>query len=228
MRPAADLGGKIIVKRCIIIANGDISDYNWHKSQLRETDFIVCADGGTRHAVLMGIVPNVVLGDFDSLSSEVKCALSETKCQFYEYPEEKDMTDTELALKYCLERNPEEVILLGALGTRFDHSLASVLLLSGVSSHIGVKVVNEQNEIMILKEKLYLHGSPGDIVSIIPLSKDLNGVSTRGLKYMLRNETLCLGTSRSVSNEMVGAEALIEIKEGVALVIRAWEKSRKT
>lgn len=216
-----------MVKRCIIIANGDINDYPWHKSQLRETDFIVCADGGTRHAVLMGIVPNVVLGDFDSLSPEVKCVLSDTSCQFYEYPEEKDMTDTELALKYCLEKNPEEIILMGSLGTRYDHSLANILLLAEGSTHIGIKVINEQNEIMILKEKLYLQGSHGDIVSIIPLSKELIGVSTRGLKYILRQETLRLGTSRGISNEMVGSEAIVEIKEGIALVIRSWEKSRK-
>jgi len=216
-----------MTKRFIIIANGDINDYSWHKSQVQETDFIVCADGGTRHAVSMGIVPDVVLGDFDSLSSEVKSVLSDTRCQFYEHPEEKDMTDTELALKYCLKKNPEEIILMGSLGTRFDHSLANIFLLFDVSAHIRIKVINEQNEIMILKEKLYLQGSPGDIVSIIPLSKELIGVSTRGLKFMLRNETLLLGTSRGVSNEMAGSEAMVEIKEGLALVIRAWEKSRK-
>ncbi|MEL7564497.1 MAG: thiamine diphosphokinase [Dehalobacterium sp.] len=215
-----------MTKRCIIIANGDINDYSWHKSQVQETDFIVCADGGTRHAVSMGIVPNVVLGDFDSLSPEVKRVLADTRCEFYEHPEEKDMTDTELALRYSLKKNPEEIILMGSLGTRFDHSLANIFLLSDVSAHIRIKVINEQNEIMVLKEKLYLQGSPGDIVSIIPLSKELTGVSTRGLKFMLRNETLLLGTSRGVSNEMAGSEAMVEIKEGVALVIRAWDKSR--
>lgn len=215
-----------MTNRCIIIANGDINNYTWHKSQLQESDFILCVDGGTRHAVSMGIVPNVVLGDFDSLSSDIKLAISETSCQFVRYPEEKDMTDTELALKYCLEKNPEEIIFMGSLGTRYDHSLANILLLSKVPSETRVKVMNEQNEIMMLKEKLYLHGSPGDIVSIIPLSKELKGVSTRGLKYMLRNDTLCRGTSRGISNEMAGPNAIIEIKEGVALVIRAWEKPK--
>lgn len=217
-----------MTKRCIIIANGDINDYEWHKSQIEEADFIVCADGGTRHAVSMGIMPNVVLGDFDSISSEVRSLLSETQCQFYEHPEEKDMTDTELALKYCLEMEPAEIIFMGSLGTRFDHSLANIFLLTDVSSQIRIKIINEQNEIMLLKEKLYLQGSPGDIVSIIPLSKELIGVSTRGLKYILRQETLLLGTSRGVSNEMAGTEAMVEIKEGLALVIRAWEKPRKS
>lgn len=215
-----------MTKRCIIIANGDINNYTWHKSQLQDADFILCADGGTRHAVSMGIVPNVVLGDFDSLSSDIKSALSNTSCQFVRYPEEKDMTDTELALKYCLGMNPEEIIFMGSLGTRYDHSLANILLLSEVPPQIRVKIINEQNEIMLLKEKLYLHGIPGDIVSIVPLSREIIGVSTRGLKYMLRNDTLCRGTSRGVSNEMVGAEAMIEIMEGVALVIRAWENPK--
>jgi thiamine pyrophosphokinase len=210
-------------KRCIIIANGDINDYKQHSSMIEETDFIVCADGGIRHALGMGIIPHVVMGDFDSLLPEVKSALSETRCQFYEYPEEKDMTDTELALSYCLEKDPEEIIFMGVLGTRYDHSLANILLLAEIPSGIRVKIINEQNEIMLLKEKLYLQGEPGDIVSIIPISRELTGVTTGGLKYMLRNETLYLGSSRSISNEMVGYEATIEIKEGLALVIRAWD-----
>lgn len=212
--------------RCVIIANGDIRDYEWHKSLIKEDDFIVCADGGTRHAVAMEIIPDIVLGDFDSLSQEVKSLLLETGCQFTEFPEEKDMTDTELALKCCLGKNPAEIVLLGSLGSRYDHGLANIFLLAQVPSHTLVKVVNEQNEIMILKDKVYFHGSPGDIVSIIPFSPELIGVSTRGLKYILRNETLRLGTSRSISNEMVGEEAMVEIKEGLALVIRAWDRPR--
>ncbi|MGI6686124.1 MAG: thiamine diphosphokinase [Bacillota bacterium] len=209
--------------RCIIIANGSILNYPRHKEEIRENDFILCADGGTRHALAMGIVPHVVLGDFDSLLPEVKSVLAETRCQFYDYPAEKDMTDTELALKYCLEKNPEEIVFIGALGTRYDHSLANILMLTGVSSKIRVKIINEYNEIMLLKEKISLRGQPGDIVSVIPLTKELIGVSTRGLKYMLRNETLYLGSSRGISNEMVGTEASVEIKEGLALVIRVWE-----
>ncbi|ATW24685.1 thiamine diphosphokinase [Candidatus Formimonas warabiya] len=215
-----------MTSRCIIIANGDMNDYHWHKSLLQENDFIICADGGTRHALAMGIIPQVVLGDFDSLSPEAKCALSDTGCHFEEHPEEKDMTDTELALKCCLARNPDEILLLGVLGTRYDHSMANLFLLARIPGHIQAKAVNEQNEIMLLREEVKFSGSPGDLVSLIPLSAEVKGIFTKGLKYMLRNATLDQGSSRGVSNEMVEAEASIRIKDGMALVIRAWDQPR--
>ena len=210
-------------RRCIIIANGEIRDYARHKREILETDYIVCADGGTRHALAMGVVPHVVLGDFDSLPLEVKKVLADTRCQFYEYPAEKDMTDTELALNFCLEKNPEEVVFMGSLGTRYDHSLANIMLMFAAPPGVRLKVFNEQNEIMLLKEKVHFCGQPGDIVSVIPLSPEIKGISTWGLKYMLRDESLFLGSSRGISNEMVGTEATVEIKEGLALVVRAWE-----
>ncbi len=214
------------IKRCVLIAHGDMQDHFWHKAQIQESDFIVCADGGTRYALLMGIVPDIVLGDFDSLTPDVKAVLEGTDCQISSFPKEKDMTDTELALQCCLDQHPEEIVLMGTLGTRIDHSLSNILLLFGVPDGVRVKVINEQNEIMLLKKKLTFSGAPGDLVSIIPLSYELKGVSTRGLKYMLRDDTIFLGTSRGVSNEMADSEAMIEIKEGIALVIKAWEKPR--
>ncbi len=215
-----------MVNRCVIIANGEVGDYEWHQSIMREDDFIVCADGGTRHALALGLIPHVVLGDFDSLSEEMKSALANTRCQFYEHPSEKDMTDTELALQFCLAKSPKEIIFVGTLGTRYDHGLSNIFLLAKIPDGILGKVINEQNEIMLLKEKVSLHGAPGNFVSIVPISPQIKGVSTKGLKYLLQNATLELGTSRGVSNEMVADDAVIEIREGWALVIRAWDVPR--
>ncbi|MGI6679417.1 MAG: thiamine diphosphokinase [Dehalobacterium sp.] len=214
------------VKRCVLIAHGDMNDLIWHKAQIRDTDFIVCADGGTEYALLMGRVPDIVLGDFDSLATDVKSFLAGKDCQISTYPREKDMTDTELALKCCLDLQPEEIVLMGTIGTRIDHSLSNILLLLGVPDKVKVKVINEHNEIMLLRKKISFTGSPGDLVSIIPLSNELKGVSTRGLKYMLCDDSIFWGTSRGVSNEMVDSEGLIEVKEGIALVIKAWDKPR--
>jgi thiamine pyrophosphokinase len=214
----------IMPRRYIIIGNGDIHNYCWYKSLLTRDDVIVCADGGARHAIAMNVIPDIVLGDFDSLNSDIKDTLLNTKCKFIGFPEEKDMTDTELALKWCMAREPMDVILMGVLGTRMDHSIANILLLTDFPDNINIKVINEYNEIFILKKQVFIFGSPGDMVSIIPLSEKVKGVSTKGLKYILRDGLLEIGSSRGISNEMVGSEASIKITEGIAIVTRVWDQ----
>ncbi|MGI6065599.1 MAG: thiamine diphosphokinase [Bacillota bacterium] len=213
-------------QRSIIIANGEITNYSWHRSLIREDDFIVCADGGARHALAMGIVPHVVLGDFDSLSPSMKADLLKTNCRVESFPAEKDATDTELALKWCLKQNPQEIIILGALGTRFDHSLASIFLLALVPVGIPARLVNEQNEIFLVRDHMPIEGSPGEYVSVLPLTPGAFGVFTKGLKYILHDEALDFGTTRGVANELVKEKASLEIKEGWALVIKAWDSPR--
>lgn len=212
--------------RYIIIANGDIMDYQWHKDIITENDFIVCADGGARHAIEMDIIPDVVLGDFDSMPEHVQDVLQGTKCDFYKYPAEKDQTDTELALNWCLKENPDEIILLGALGQRLDHSLANIFLLAKVTDGISVRIINEHNEIRFVRDKTILEGCPGEYVSLLPATPEIKGISTKGLKYMMRTDSLEMGTSRGVANEMVGEQASIELDEGVGIVIQAWDKPR--
>lgn len=214
-------------QRSIIIANGEITNYSWHRSLIREDDFIVCADGGARHALAMGIMPHVVLGDFDSLSPSVKEDLLNTKCRLESFPAEKDATDTELALKWCLKQNTQEIIIFGALGSRFDHSMASIFLLAQIPAGIPARLVNEQNEIYLARDCTSIEGNPGEYVSVIPLTPGAYGVGTKGLKYILRDETLKFGTTRGVANELVKKRAFLEIKEGWALVIKAWDHPRE-
>lgn len=217
-----------MTQRHIIIANGDMNDYPWYKTLLREDDFIVCADGGARHTAAMNIIPDVILGDFDSLASEIRETFQNTGCRFESYPVEKDATDTELALKWCLKLNPREVIFLGAVGSRIDHSLANILLLARVAGRVPVKLINEQNEITVLTGAgtVEIYGTPGEFVSVLPLAGDLRGISTRGLKYILRNDVLKFGTTRGIANELADQTAYVEVKEGIGLVIRAWEIPR--
>jgi len=212
------------VNRYIIIANGEIKDYSWHKLQLAADDVIVCADGGAKHALAMGIIPHVVLGDFDSLGEDVQEGLRGKPCRFFKFPEEKDMTDTELALRWCLDQGAEEICLLGALGTRMDHSLSNILLAARFGAKI--KIINEHNEIALLTEEVLLEGSPGDRVSVIPISAEVRGIFTKGLKYILKDDILTIGTSRGISNEMVGTKAEIKIRQGMAVVIKAWDRPR--
>ena len=214
-----------IAKRFVIIANGEMTDYQWHRRLLRDDDFLVCADGGARHALGMGVIPDVVLGDFDSLSLEVRLELTGSKCRWETLPCEKDATDTEVALLWSLQHDPAEILFLGGLGTRWDHSLANIFLLVKIPAAIPAKIVDQQNEIYLLRNRLALTGLPGDCVSILPLAM-LMGVSTRGLKYILQADALDFGSSRGVSNEFVRENIEVAVQEGWALVIQAWDLPR--
>lgn len=214
-------------KRFVIIANGDIRDYDWHRSQLRKEDYMICADGGVRHALAMGIVPQLVLGDFDSTPPEIMAGLDPDLCRREHFPAEKDATDTEMVLDWCLAKDPAEILMMGLLGSRLDHTLANIFLLAKIPEGIKATIINEQNEIFLCRDKRELEGCPGDCLSILPLTPNIQFVSTRGLKYILADDTLNFGSTRGISNEMAREHGSVKIGEGLALVIKAWEHPRR-
>lgn len=215
-----------IAKRYVIIANGEMADYHWHRRLLRDDDFVVCADGGARHALAMGIIPDLVLGDFDSLAPEVMLELQGSKCQREDHPSEKDATDTEIALDWCLGHDPGEILLLGVLGSRLDHTLANVFLLAKIPPQIPAKIIDRQNEVFMVREQIALAGLPGDNLSIISLAPMTSGISTKGLKYILHEDILDFGSSRGISNEFVREEIEVAMQSGWALVIQSWDQPR--
>ena len=132
-----------------ILTNGSISNYEFYKLKLKAYDLIICADGGLAHAYKMDIIPHVALGDFDSTSVEIVDYYRLKGCQIIEYSTIKDETDTEIALNYALDQNPERVDILAGLGSRFDHSLANVhLLKKGLEQKIPSRIITENNEIV--------------------------------------------------------------------------------
>jgi len=213
-------------KRYVIIANGEMSDYDWYRRQLRPDDFILCADGGSRHALNMGVTPHLVLGDFDSIPPEVRQRLVDGQCPCQAYPGEKDATDTEIALEWCLTQAPEEILFLGVLGSRLDHTLANVFLLAKVPEGIPARIIDRQNEAFLVRQGISLAGLPGDNLSILCLDPLGSGVSTRGLKYILREDILNFGSSRGVSNQFVREEVSVTLESGWALVIQSWDQPR--
>ncbi|WP_432400683.1 thiamine diphosphokinase [Wukongibacter sp. M2B1] len=211
--------------RYIIVSNGSISNYSFYSNIISSEDFIICADGGAKHLIKMGIVPNVVIGDLDSIDKNHKKSFLEKKVEFQKFPTNKDATDTELALDFALTQNPSEVILIGTLGSRMDHSIANVALLKKILDN-GIKgrVVNENNEIYImdtLNNELSLIEDKHEYMSLIPLSYRVTGVTLEGFKYPLLNAEISFGSSIGVSNEFAKKQASIRIKEGLLLVIKA-------
>ena len=201
--------------RAVIISGGTISDYEYIKAQINNGDTIICADSGYNHAVKMGLAPDIVVGDFDSIGkmpNDIPCL---------SYPSHKDLTDTEIAIEHARSKGLKSFLLIAATGSRIDHSLTNILLLKYFLERGETAViVNENNKVMITDSQLRLSGLPGSIVSLVPLT-DCYGVTTNNLAYPLSDAAMFVGKGLGVSNIMLDDNATVFVKDGVLLVIIA-------
>jgi len=204
--------------RAVIFANGGFS----HPDPLLPGDFVIAADGGARYCLELGITPHLVVGDFDSLDPASLQALEQAGVELARYPERKDFTDLELALKHARQRGADEILILAALGGRWDQTLANLLLpASQALCCARITLVDGAQEIHLLRggEQLELQGNPGDTVSLIPLKGDAVGVATGGLEYPLAGETLFFGSTRGVSNVLLAEPAWVSLQGGLLLCV---------
>ena len=207
--------------RAIIFANGNLEKWPAGFELTPVTDLIIAADGGTRHCLARDVAPHVVVGDMDSLNPEILADLKSKGVEIKAYPPRKDETDLELALKVALDRNATEIIVLGALGKRWDMTLANVLALtSSFLQGIKTRILDGRQEITCLGggQKAIFNGRPGDVLSLSPLQDSADGITLKGLEYPLKNATLPLGSTRGISNVFTGETAEIELKTGCLLV----------
>lgn len=181
---------------------------------------IVCADGGALHARALGLQPQTIIGDMDSLSAADVIAFEVAGAQIIQHPPEKDETDLELALHFCHEMGAKSVTILGGLGGRFDQTLANILLLTlPMLAPMHIKLVDGAQVIRLLSAGLHqITGAVDDTISLIPLQGAATGITTRGLQYALRNETLPLGPARGISNVMLAEKAEVELGGGLLLL----------
>jgi len=186
-----------------------------------EADMVIAADGGTDLALALGLHVDLAIGDFDSASAAGLAAAEAAGARVERHPTAKDATDLELALDAAIARTPGRIVVVGADGGRLDHLLASLLLLGDeryaaaeIDAYLG------QSRAHVVRGSRRLEGSPGDLLSLLPLHGAAAGVTTEGLEYPLRGETLGAGTSRGVSNVFCASEARITVERGCLLAVR--------
>jgi thiamine pyrophosphokinase len=206
------------LSKATIFANGEITA---DSISLTDDEMVIAADGGARHCLNLEITPQVVIGDFDSLTEEETAILATKGAELIRYPPEKDETDLELALDYALETGASEITLYGLLGGRWDMTFANLLLLAasryaGIEFHIKARGTTAY--IVRGGETIELRAKPGTTVSIIPLDGPARGITYRGLQWPLEDATLPFGTPRGVSNVMVKKAAEILLREGTVAV----------
>jgi thiamine pyrophosphokinase len=202
--------------RIIIFANGELPNLEKARALLREDDFIIAADGGTRHALALGKIPNIIIGDMDSFNVE----RSTLNVEIIQFSHDKNETDLELAIQHALSLNPEQVIILAALGGRLDQTLGNISLISDSQLVTRNLYIDDGvEEVFFCHDKCVVNGQAGDLVSLIPWQGEVTGVVTTDLKWPLRDETLYPNKTRGISNEMLGDTAVVQIKSGLLLVV---------
>ncbi len=208
------------MQRIIIFANGALSDTEKALSIVQNSDYIICADGGTRHALTLGVKPDLIIGDLDSAEQAVLEKFKDAGVSIESFSEDKNETDLELAINRALELNPEELIIVAALGGRLDQTIANISLLTDPRlSSFDVRLDDGVEEIILCRDQAEVHGRSGDIVSLIPWHGAVYEVQTQHLKWALHKETLYPDKTRGISNEMTDETASVSIGSGLLLIV---------
>jgi thiamine pyrophosphokinase len=206
-----------------VLVNGTW-DSEWGKKELDNVGFLVCADGGGNSALLSGRLPDVLIGDLDSITPAnlIKCIQGGTK--IIRYPKEKDQTDLELALDYTRFQAPVEYLksdiwLYGATGGRIDHLLGNIALLLAYARR-GRKIILKDPEhiIWIIQKQEIIFGKKGQEISLFALTEKAV-VTTEGFYYPLKYENLFQDSTRGISNIFLDTEGYVRVDEGWVLAI---------
>jgi thiamine pyrophosphokinase len=182
---------------------------------------VITADRGLEHALALGLEVAVAVGDFDSASPKAVAVAEAAGVRIERHPVEKDATDLELALDIALEMSPLRILVLASRGGRLDHELATLLLLGSeryATAEIDANIGEAQ--VHVVRGRRAIRGEPGDLVTVLAVNGPAIGVTTEGLAYPLRGETLEPGSSRGVSNVFESEAARISVDDGVLLAIR--------
>ena len=211
--------------RAVVVAGGepDPADAGW----LADADLVIAADAGAAWLASLNRRPEVLVGDLDSVDPALVTRLAAEGCVVERHPTEKDASDAELAVLRAVDAGADEVVIIGALaGERLDHELANLLLLADADLHErarDVRIVRGGASVRALRggETLALDAGIGAWVTLLPVGGDAEGVTTLGLRFPLRGETVRIGRSRGLSNVVDEDPASVSLERGVLLVVEA-------
>lgn len=209
--------------KALIFANGSL-DFGPMVAEaivIAQDAVIIAADGGVRHALALDLMPQVVIGDMDSVTPAELATCAAAGGTIIRHAAAKNETDLELALLYAVEQGADWLRIVGALGDRLDQSLANILLLMLPElRHCDVRLVaGRQTAWLLSAGEHQLTGQPGDTLSLIPLGGDVSDVTTTGLVYPLRDEALYFGPARGISNVFAEATATVQSANGLLLAV---------
>jgi thiamine pyrophosphokinase len=214
--------------RALIFVNGILPDAAAVRRLLLPDDFLIAADGGTRHILDLGLTPAVLIGDLDSLSSDERRLLDRAGTKIHQFPRNKNETDFELALHFAVEAGYRQLRVVAALGGRLDQTLGNLALLTDpLLAGLDIRADDGIQEAFFIRDACQLQGTPGDLVSLIPWGGEVSGVTTTGLRWPLSAEVLWPHRTRGISNELLDETASVLLDAGLLLVVHRRQNGDK-
>jgi thiamine pyrophosphokinase len=211
----------MINKRVIVVAGGTVTQ-KFLQANIESTDIVIGADYGVISLLKSGITPHVAIGDFDTAGKEKLQEWRSMGIKIVPLPTQKNVTDTHAALEEALSYDPKDIYLFGAFGGgRMDHTLANIGLLEWLAIRGVNGILQDETNLLHLligPDKMELNHSGYMYVSLLPLSEKVEGISTCGLSYPLKDNTLIRGETLGISNQMEGQKAIVTITKGKCLV----------
>lgn len=208
--------------KAIITAGGKAPSRELLMNELEPECIIICADSGADYLYSYGIVPNYLIGDFDSITEEILAYYKNTDCVIQRFPKEKDFTDTQLALYKAIELGASTIVFLGCTGSRLDHTLGNItLLLQCLEKNIDGYIVDDNNIISLTDQSVDLVGRSGENFSLLAYNCTAHNLNITGAKYELNNYDLQIGDPLTLSNEFLKEKVNISFKAGKLLIMRS-------
>ena len=208
----------------LIVTGGEIYK-NFLKKHLKinKYDIIIAVDKGLETLDILNINPNYVVGDFDSIDKTILRKYENTQIEIIKLNPEKDLTDTHSAINLAIGLKSKKIIIIGAIGTRLDHTIANIHILKlAIDKGINIKIINETNEITLINNSIKIYKDQNyKYISLIPLTTTVENITLKGFKYPLTKRTLYIGDSLGISNEQLQQEGEIQLEKGILILIRS-------
>ena len=204
-------------RRTVLVLAGGAFD----EQPVPDVDAVIAADSGVRHALALGLRVDVVVGDLDSVDEHDLAAAVASGAVVERHPVDKDATDLELALATAVRGGAERIVVVGIDGGRLDHLLANLLVLASPDlAGVDVEARAGTTRVTVVRGAVTLEGTPGDLLTLLPVGGPATGVRTDGLRYPLDDETLEAGTTRGVSNVLEAASVKVSVGDGTLLAVQ--------
>lgn len=188
-------------------------------------DYVIAADRGMEFCCRAGLIPDCIIGDYDSVQPEVYHYFrGKDGIEWHSYPAEKDDTDSGLAVELAIEKKSSAVHMIGMTGTRIDHMLGNIQLLRrSLEQGIEGRILDTHNRIRLVRgrEILQRKDAFGSYVSLLPLTDSLEGVTLTGFKYPLTDAVMRCDNTLGISNELADETACIKIQQGIGILIES-------
>lgn len=207
--------------RAIIVTGGNPPSEKLLKSYIKENDIIIGVDSGCNILYKLNIIPNLILGDFDSINKEVLKYFLENRVNVEKYNSEKDYTDTDLGYRKAKEIfKANEILMFGATGSRLDHTLGNIgILLRALKDKVKMQIIDDNNRMYIVNKSSIIKKEDGKVISFHALSEVVKNFTIRSGKYDLTSYDMTLLEPRAICNEFLDDDINITFDSGIILVM---------